>query len=295
MSNSTSRRDFLRKSLSFAVISTAVPSTLLGRIYPVSYRTTAKGQILATFTLNISDFGDALFPVGGSIKLKRSEEEMRMNPDHCQRSGISNEDFPIAITRIKETGSDAFAAVSTYCTHGEDYQLNDYNPLGGYFVCPHENSTFMADGTWIRPEDSPFPDAPDVGEAGGMPDNPDLRKFPTEYDGNDTITLFDVLVNCQTSDVDDYGNVAPDLFLDQNYPNPFNPSTMVRYGIPMASSVKLAIHSLNGELVRTVVNTQQEPGIHIVDVHMRDLPSGGYLYTLETEMGTLTKRMTIAK
>lgn len=89
---------------------------------------------------------------------------------------------------------------------------------------------------------------------------------------------------------------APErLFLDQNFPNPFNPTTMIRYGVPVETNVKLTIHTLLGTPVRILVDERQEAGIYEYDFSALDLPSGAYFYRLQTPLGTLTRRMTVSK
>lgn len=85
------------------------------------------------------------------------------------------------------------------------------------------------------------------------------------------------------------------LFLDQNYPNPFNPSTMIRYGLPSGTNVKLSIHSLLGNQIKVVLDGWQDAGTYTLDLSAQELPSGVYFYRLQTELGTLTRRMTISK
>ncbi|MBS1911620.1 MAG: T9SS type A sorting domain-containing protein [Bacteroidetes bacterium] len=85
------------------------------------------------------------------------------------------------------------------------------------------------------------------------------------------------------------------VFLDQNYPNPFNPSTLIRFGLPEGSYVRLTIHTLLGTPVKVVVDGWQDAGVYVLDFSAQDLPSGVYFYRLETDFGTLTRRMTISK
>jgi hypothetical protein len=85
------------------------------------------------------------------------------------------------------------------------------------------------------------------------------------------------------------------LFLDQNFPNPFNPSTMIRYGLPGGSRVKLTVHTLIGTRIRVLVDQWQDPGVYTYDMFANDLPSGAYFYRLQTEFGTITRRMIVSK
>lgn len=85
------------------------------------------------------------------------------------------------------------------------------------------------------------------------------------------------------------------LFLEQNYPNPFNPSTMIRYGVPTGMRVKLSVHTLLGSQIRVLVDQWQDPGTYTYDFIAADLPSGAYFYRLQTDGGTITRRMIISK
>ena len=59
------------------------------------------------------------------------------------------------------------------------------------------------------------------------------------------------------------GNSIPSkYFLDQNYPNPFNPSTLIRYGIPVNSTVSLVIYDVSGREIRSLVKTEQVAGLY---------------------------------
>lgn len=279
----TTRRGFLRSALSLAVISTATPGLLIGRIIPTFHRTSS-GAMLAQYKIRVQDYAD-LANVGGSVKLMRSAE-FKLNPDH-NLFFDGEVPFPIAITRVLASGENAFKAVSTYCTHGAGYQLNDYDPVAGMFVCPHLQSAFRADGTHIDPSD---PNAPNHDSPVGLSN---LRTFGTSFDGT-YITLIGV-DPVATLAVKEQDETPTKLFLDQNYPNPFNPSTVIRYGLPSGTHVRLTVHTLLGNEVKTLVDQSQEAGVYYYDFSGIDLPSGAYFYRMQTQLGTLTRRMVIEK
>ena len=54
------------------------------------------------------------------------------------------------------------------------------------------------------------------------------------------------------------------MMLHANYPNPFNPSTILRYDLPVAGDVALAIYDVKGREVNRLVNTLQQPGSYRV-------------------------------
>lgn len=91
-----------------------------------------------------------------------------------------------------------------------------------------------------------------------------------------------------------------DYDLDQNYPNPFNPSTSISYTLRDNGMVRLAIYNIRGQLVRNLVQQNQMAGQYSIEWDGRDemgliVPSGTYLYSLETNDFKATRRMTMAK
>jgi Secretion system C-terminal sorting domain len=68
--------------------------------------------------------------------------------------------------------------------------------------------------------------------------------------------------------------------LSQNYPNPFNPSTTLQYGLPARSSVRLVIYNVLGQVVKILINAEQQAGFQSV-VWNANVSSGMYFYRLE--------------
>lgn len=83
--------------------------------------------------------------------------------------------------------------------------------------------------------------------------------------------------------------------LYQNFPNPFNPSTTIRYALAKRQFVELKIYDILGRVVRTLVSGVQEPGVKTVSVDAARLPSGVYMYRLQSAQLNSTKKMIIMR
>ena len=88
--------------------------------------------------------------------------------------------------------------------------------------------------------------------------------------------------------------------LAQNYPNPFNPSTTIEYSLPLRSHMTLDIYSVQGTLIKRLVNSEQAAGIYTVTWDgLRDTgepaPSGIYIYQMRAGDFAKTGRMTLLK
>jgi hypothetical protein len=90
--------------------------------------------------------------------------------------------------------------------------------------------------------------------------------------------------------------------LRDNYPNPFNPTTTIEYSIKEAGLVSLKVYNVAGQLVRTLVNTEQKPQVNSFKVTWDGrndagdaVSSGVYFYKLVAKNFTQTKKMVLLK
>ncbi len=90
-------------------------------------------------------------------------------------------------------------------------------------------------------------------------------------------------------------DVPEAFYMEQNYPNPFNPTTTIRFGLPEAGSVELAVYNMAGQQVMTLYDGWLPVGEHSFEFQADGLASGNYLYQLECEPGTISRQMILVK
>jgi len=67
------------------------------------------------------------------------------------------------------------------------------------------------------------------------------------------------------------------------YPNPFNPSTQIEYSLEQAGTVRLEVFDLQGRLVESLVNTQQQSGTHRIQWLANSQSTGLYFVRIQFE------------
>ena len=96
------------------------------------------------------------------------------------------------------------------------------------------------------------------------------------------------------------GNLPKRFELLQNYPNPFNPSTNIRYEVPTASHISLVVYNVLGQVVRTLVEEELQPGRYEVTWDGRNdrgmsVGSGMYLYRFSAGEYSIVHKMLLLK
>lgn len=103
---------------------------------------------------------------------------------------------------------------------------------------------------------------------------------PLALSGGEYLSESDVPISCR---------------LHQNYPNPFNPVTTIRFDLPGHSRVRLSIYTITGRRVAILVDENLSAGEHAVTFDASGLSSGVYLYRLQNDDFSASRRMTLIK
>ncbi|WP_103665925.1 cellulase family glycosylhydrolase [Gracilimonas amylolytica] len=86
-----------------------------------------------------------------------------------------------------------------------------------------------------------------------------------------------------------------EISLKQNYPNPFNPTTQITYSLTEPAEVTLTIFNSLGQEVAQIINSRQAAGTYTVPFNGDNLTSGLYMYRLQTNAQTITRKMMLIK
>ena len=83
--------------------------------------------------------------------------------------------------------------------------------------------------------------------------------------------------------------------VEQNYPNPFNPKTSIVVELMEETEVKIIVYNLEGKEIERLYDGSLSKGVHKFTFDATDLPSGVYLYKIETPEYSQTKKMVLTK
>jgi len=94
--------------------------------------------------------------------------------------------------------------------------------------------------------------------------------------------------------------VPEEYQLTQNYPNPFNPTTTISFSIPSEGHVQVSVYDITGRLVTNLVDGNLSKGYHDViwdgsDMFGSNVSAGLYIYSLQAEGVSLTRKMVLMK
>lgn len=112
----------------------------------------------------------------------------------------------------------------------------------------------------------------------------------------DTLSSVDMAKLSMSVGVKDQSQIPTEFNLKQNYPNPFNPYTKIEFMLPKSTNVTLRVYNLIGQEIQTLIdNRLYTAGTHSVVFNSKNLPSGLYLYRLDADGRSFTKKMILLK
>jgi len=88
---------------------------------------------------------------------------------------------------------------------------------------------------------------------------------------------------------------TPELVLYAAYPNPSREVINFVFSLPADGRVALSVYDLSGRRIASLVNAELTAGRHETSWNCSELPSGVYLYRLETGAGALTQRLVVSR
>ncbi len=197
--------------------------------------------------------------------------------------------------------SPAGGIVGTY-----SFQTDAFNPAVNAAVVYNEyfwvKATFVGGTTisaWAFPDGGSPAETPDVVTTQTTVDPGNLLPaqlfIAKSNDENSWVHISDFYYNSAPLSINNEVSIADNYTLHQNYPNPFNPVTNIQFSIPEQGLVTLKVFNVVGEEVATLVNNTLPIGTYTKSWNASDMPSGVYLYQLESKNFTQTKRLVLIK
>lgn len=285
-------------------------------------RVTADGMELMPHNGAFANASGATGQIGGSAVIDPATEittlvYTQMNPDQNLK-GLFVQRFDAAGNRLLGSGGNELHPQDSISETRVQLVLTSMGVMGAYFVADYNQYASDQVKAFLLDDAGEF--AFDVFAAS----NPSSKDDPVvALSTNQIITYwvderngtydmygqninFDGTLGEQVVGIDNPGEMEEQAELPGrfqalgNYPNPFNPATTIRFDLPRASQVSLRIYDVSGKLVRELVNANLPAAEHQVvwngtDDNGRLQPSGVYHYRVISDMGVVTRTMTLIK
>ncbi|MCF8295364.1 MAG: T9SS type A sorting domain-containing protein [Bacteroidales bacterium] len=113
-------------------------------------------------------------------------------------------------------------------------------------------------------------------------------------EGNDIYATNAISVTSKVK-VNSLQNLPTEYQLLQNSPNPASLTTQISYVLPADVRANLSIWSIDGKLIKEVVNAEQSAGTYTVEVSVSELPSGNYYYKLRSPEFSAVRPMSVIR
>ena len=85
------------------------------------------------------------------------------------------------------------------------------------------------------------------------------------------------------------------ISLSNSYPNPFENEMTIAFELKKTGHVNIKVYSLNGSVVAELNNSVLQKGTHQMKWDAIGIPTGMYLYTIQTSENTVTKKVSKLK
>ena len=89
--------------------------------------------------------------------------------------------------------------------------------------------------------------------------------------------------------------IPENYILYQNYPNPFNVTTAIQYDLPKSSHVTIAIFNETGQLIKILLDSQQDAGRYRISWDGSDVASGLYFIRMQAGNFEMTRKCLLLK
>ena len=98
---------------------------------------------------------------------------------------------------------------------------------------------------------------------------------------------------CGTLSLTGIQTIQPGIASLDLYPNPALNFTQITYGLAVNDNVTLTLRSFTGQVLRTLVNKVQSPGMYRYNLNTDDLATGVYFVQINVKGATFDKRFVV--
>ena len=194
------------------------------------------------------------------------------------------------------------SALDTVSAGGQTFDINTWYTNSGGRTYPTNAEVMLTDPfNLANPNVTPLPGSP-VLTGGATPPNDGFFDITANHPGalsDDPAKNWTLNWTTYPSGVTDVENnasqIITDFKLEQNYPNPFNPSTLINFSVPEAAQVKLSVYNILGQEVAVLVDEFVNAGSYSKAFNAAGISTGLYIYRLESNNVSISKKMTLLK
>ena len=226
----------------------------------------------ATFNSGVNLNKDMNLSINASEDVYGIQFDMRYNPEHITVEDLSNSSLLVngvdLYSKVKEPG---FIRVIMFSMDlNKLSSANQISDIIDFNILPSSN---YVESTTIT-----FDNIILAGENG------------QELDYSDTF-VYEVSSDSLIPETTELSNI---------YPNPFNPSTTIEYQLSTSSDVSLVIYDMKGSIVKTLVSSFQDAGLHQMEWNGKSdngsmASSGMYLVRMEANGQLYQQAITLLK